>query len=108
MMILTVSTSHRADHAHDVFVRLPYSTVPEIVAANRAAGGHFFDRDTMRTFRTRIEVPVYGGRYFITSDVLNEDDGPTYSVRVASDAGHVRTAGNCAQHGGYRTLAEAE
>lgn len=89
---------------------MPYASVTEIRAANRAAGGHFFDRDTMRTFRTRVELrgKVIGGRYFLTSDVLNENDGPVYSVRVASDSGDVRTAGNFAQHSGYRTLAEAE
>lgn len=43
-------------------------TIPEIRAANAAAGGHWFARDTMRYFGTRVLPTVYsgpGGVYFV-------------------------------------------
>lgn len=46
-------------------------TVNAIKDANRAAGGHWFDPDTMRFFGTRVLAEVYqgpGGIYFVTSD----------------------------------------
>ena len=48
-----------------------FSTASEIKAASKAAGSHFFDRSTMRFFRSRILPTVYhgpGGCYFVTSE----------------------------------------
>lgn len=46
----------------------PFRTVDEIRDANRRAGDHFFDPDTMRSFQSRVLHGVYAGRFFITSE----------------------------------------
>ncbi len=46
-------------------------TISEIKAANKRAGFYFFERATLRFFRSRIERAVYegpGGVYFVTSE----------------------------------------
>jgi hypothetical protein len=46
-------------------------SVTEIQAAAKARGSHFFDRETMRFFRSRILPEIYkgsGGVYFVTSE----------------------------------------
>lgn len=46
-------------------------TIADIKAANRAIGGHFFDRDTIRFFASRVLDTVYegpGGVFFVTSE----------------------------------------
>ena len=70
-----------------------YTTIDQIKDANTAAGQYFFNADTMRFFRSRVESPVYGGRYFITSEQFVESLGKahkrTYTVRYAEDDGHI-------------------
>lgn len=44
-----------------------FKTMADVKRANKAAGGHFFDRDTVRFFNGRIEGGPYGGRYFVDS-----------------------------------------
>lgn len=54
------------------------STIDEIIDANRAAGRHFFDRDTMRCFRSRVLSELYkgpGGIFFITSEQFEDSQG---------------------------------
>lgn len=71
-------------------------TINRIQEEVSASGSHWFDRDSMRFFKTRIEPQVYqgpGGIYFVTSE-----KGPTeirlYSVRQYRPNGcHVDTVG---------------
>jgi hypothetical protein len=54
--------------------------------ANARAGFHFFSRDTMRFFASRIERPVYqgpGGIFFVTSEQqpTGRNTGPEYHPR---------------------------
>lgn len=56
-------------------------TVETIKAKNREAGQHFFDGDTMRFFRSRVEREVFegpGGVFLVTSEqfVMGEDTRP--------------------------------
>lgn len=75
----------------------PYKSIADIRAANAAAGFHFFERETLRFFDSRIERTVYGGRFFITSEQFHGSDGKSaprrYTVRVAHDDGSVTTMG---------------
>lgn len=51
----------------------------EVIQCVQATGSHFFDRDTMRTFNSRLHDPVYPakfGTFFITSE---KDRPMTYS-----------------------------
>jgi len=46
-------------------------TIQQIMTAHKQSGGHFFDKDTLRFFKSRILETVYqgpGGIYFVTSE----------------------------------------
>jgi hypothetical protein len=46
-------------------------TISQIKVANRQAGYHWFDKNTMTFFGTRVSIRVYEGRggiYFVTSE----------------------------------------
>lgn len=88
-------------------------TLAEIRRANRDAGKHFFGRETMRFFRSRVYAGMYGGpdspnTYFVTSEQFVPLSGPAesrmYTVRVARADGTCETFG---EFQAYRTLAEA-
>ncbi len=68
-----------------------FSSVQAIKAANKRAGGHFFDADTIRFWNSEIEPKVYGGKYFVTSEQFSEGDARRFSVREADATGKVRT-----------------
>jgi hypothetical protein len=68
-----------------------YTHTDQIVAANKAVGGHFFDASSMRLFRTRVYPDVYGGKYFVTSDFV-EEAGRGFTVRAITSQGQIRTA----------------
>lgn len=87
----------------------PFPTITAAKAANKAAGLHFFDKDSMRFFRSRIESKMIRGRYFITSEQFVGSDGTAdprrFTVRMVEDDGSVESVGNFQ---GYATLAEAK
>lgn len=53
-----------------------------------ANGGHFFDRDTMRFFGSRIESNLYKNRCFVTSDSNYDGSARYYNVRRFSEDFH--------------------
>lgn len=70
-----------------------YASVAEIKAANRAAGQHYFDKEAMRFFNSRIGRRVIAGRYFIDSTQFcarGECLPRRYSVCMADARGHVQ------------------
>ncbi len=83
---------------------MTYATISEVRAANAQLGHHWFDRDTLRFFHSRISTGVFGGRYFVSSE-----KGPgmarRYSVRIANDDGSIDTVGDFQQDA---TLAQAK
>lgn len=81
----------------------PHSSMASIRAANKAAGGHWFDKGTNRFFGSKVEGGPYGGHYFVTSEV-DPNGKKAYSVRFAADDGSVRTIGNFHS---YATKADA-
>lgn len=85
--------------------------INEICTANRAAGYHWFDSDTMRSFGCKVFGRVYqgsGGVYFVTQDSYAfDDDRKVYIVRVFNPAtGNVDTVGEIATDH-YATLVAA-
>ena len=46
------------------------------------SGSHFFDRDTLRFFRSRIGSKLYGGRLFVTSEQAGDDSPRRYTIRM--------------------------
>lgn len=83
----------------------PLADIDRIMAANRAAGHHFFDADALRFFNSTIHPRVYAGRYFITSEFYDEDHPEGFSLRASLDNGHVASIG---EFQGFASLEEAE
>lgn len=96
----------------------PWQTMKQFRAANKAAGQHYFDADTMRFFDSRVESDIIGGRFFVTSEQFHPSAGPStprgYSVHVAWNNGHVGTVGEFGgmhhddPRRGYATYEEAK
>ena len=70
--------------------------IETIAKANTDAGGHFFDERTISFFKAKVLPTVYGGKYFITSDVT--PDGKRYSVREALSSGLIKLVGERHAH----------
>lgn len=75
-------------------------TIEDIRKANASAGQHFFERATMRFFRSRILPAVYqgkGGIYFLTSEQFVPSSGipdaRKFTVRRFGPDGDCATAG---------------
>jgi hypothetical protein len=79
-------------------------TLTEFRKLNSDTGRHFFDKDAMSFFRSRIESGMIGGKFFITSEQFDADSPRFYSIRRANDDGSVTTLSQFQQ---YSTLAEA-
>jgi hypothetical protein len=70
-----------------------YTDMASVRAANQSIGNHWFDRDSMRFFNTRLESGLIAGRYFITSERMDENHARRYSVREALPDGSIDTIG---------------
>ena len=88
----------------------------EIIRANGQAGRFFFERDTMRFFRSRVcgstLVCGPGGVYFVTSEQFQGSDGVRdarrFTVRKFDPAdGDVTTAGQFQEHATQQGAAKA-
>jgi hypothetical protein len=67
----------------------------DVRKANREAGCHWFDKETMEFWKTRIESKLLKGGYFISSEEEWTFDGREgrrlYSARLAKPDGRVST-----------------
>ena len=87
-----------------------FYTIEQIKQANKASGHHWFSRDTMRFFGTRIMCRVFpcgDGALFVTSDRHpHRGDGwrRRYSIRQVDAAGGIQTVGG---FGAWCTRAQA-
>lgn len=75
-----------------------FSTIEDVIAANQAAGGHWFDPATLRFFRGRIETDLIDGRWFVSSEQNGEDAPRRYTVRAVASDGTVSTVGEYQAH----------
>lgn len=90
--------------AYEVEVRDWYWDIDEMAEDNRKLGQHWFDKDTMKYFKTRIYSSVRAGRYFITSEKRGwNDEARAYTIRECV-LGKVDTVGEFLA---YPTLAKA-
>lgn len=73
----------------------PYRTLADLRAANETAGMHFFDRKTMKFWKSRVESTLIRGRYFITSEdewcLDGRDPQRIFAVRYANDDASIST-----------------
>ena len=65
-----------------------FFTHDQIIDANKKAGYKFFDKSTMRFWKTRFCGRVYAGKYFVTSE-KQFGIGRVYSVRQVEEDGEV-------------------
>ena len=75
-------------------------TISDIKRKNKSTGHHFFDKDTLRFFKSVIFPTVYGDGYFVTRET-NPSGSTRYSVRKAESGGGIKTIG---EFHSYRTL----
>jgi hypothetical protein len=79
-----------------------YKTIADVKAANQAIGNHWFSRDTMRFFNTRIESKLLtrgsGRQFFITSERQDETKARKYTIREAMPDGNIDTFGEFQAH----------
>ena len=68
----------------------PFHSVSEMKRANADAGFHYFDRDTMRFFESKVESPPIAGRLLITSEKGPHGPRMFSVVGVADDGGTER------------------
>jgi hypothetical protein len=64
-----------------------FHTIEMMKRANENGGYHFFSRDAMRFFRSRIAPGVVHGRVFITSEQFDYASPRLYTVRAMRDDG---------------------
>lgn len=84
---------------------MSYKTIAEAKAANRANGWHFFDRSTMRFFRSKICSEILNGKYFVTSEQFEPSWPRLFTLRrINWETGDIITVG---EFQGYRTVKEA-
>lgn len=77
-----------------------YETIRDIRDTHARTGGHFFDRDTLAFFDSRIGDTVYGGRYFLTSEQFHGPEGSLprrWTIREALSDGSIVTVGTFQQ-----------
>lgn len=58
-----------------------FTSVSQMKVAVKNSGSHFFDHDTMRFFNSKIESPILSGRFFITSEYMEDPAEKRYTVR---------------------------
>ncbi len=73
----------------------PFKSMADVRTKNIETGRHFFDRQTMKFWKSRIETRLIDGRYFVTSEDEFAIDGRIpariYAVRYAEDDGSMKT-----------------
>jgi hypothetical protein len=77
-----------------VETKIGFKTLAEFRQFNKETGRHFFDRDTMWFWNSRVESGLIKGRYFITSeDSVSFQGTPEriFAVREANADGSVTT-----------------
>ena len=86
-----------------------YQSIADMKAMNVAIGHHFFDKETMKHWGSKIHGGVRHGCYFITSEPTAEINSTTrtYHARIMSKAGAIKSVGGDFGHGAT-TLAEAK
>jgi hypothetical protein len=84
-----------------------FRDIGQVRYANNQLGHHFFDRDTLRFFSSRVHDDLYGGRYFVTSERDESygsfgaawDGERRYTIRKANPDGSIETVGQFGQYG---------
>lgn len=69
-----------------------FKNIKELKEANKEAGYHFFSKEIMKFFASKIESNLYKNKTFITSEKKCFDDYTrVYSVRKANSDASIET-----------------
>lgn len=92
-----------------------FTTIQEIISANRKVGQRWFEPGTMAFFSSQIEPKVYQGCYFISSEQyelsdtesakITPADPRAWTIHTVTPGGWVSTIGEFQQ---YKSLQDAE
>ena len=74
------------------------TTIAQLRALAQRNGSHWFDRGTMRFFRTKIESGVIKGHYFITSEQSDDDRPRNFTIRSFDKEANIDTIGDFNKH----------
>lgn len=78
-----------------------FATLRDGIYANKENGYHFFDRDTLRFFGSRVHPRLYGD-YFVTSEHNFDRTERHYTVRRFTDEnGNVETVDGFQNYASY-------
>lgn len=58
-----------------------FNSVPDMKKTVKAAGSHFFDKDAMKFFNSKIETPLMSGSFFVTSEYRDDPAEKRYTPR---------------------------
>jgi hypothetical protein len=72
--------------------------VGQLKYLNESNGYHFFDKDTMRAFNSRIHSEIYGGCVFVTSEKQSYRHDRKYTVRIVHTDGSIETVSSFQQY----------
>ena len=95
----------RENHYYDAERERYNGGILGIQLANRDAGHHWFDAESLRFFGSRISESTFDGRYFISSELNFDGSARLYTIREAMSDGSIGDAGEGFQ--GYSTRAQA-
>jgi hypothetical protein len=67
--------------------------IDNVIARNKEVGGTFFDSRTVLYFKNKVHPTLYGNKYFISYDVM-EDDTKVYAIREVLASGLIKRVTN--------------
>ena len=69
-----------------------FKTISEVRQANKDRGHHFFSRETIKFFESKVESTLYKNQCFITSEKkCFSDNERVYAIRRARPHGSIET-----------------
>ncbi len=83
-----------------------FKNIAELRAANKAINHHWFDRETIRFFNSKIESKLHGGVYFVTSERF-DNEAKKFAIRKANPDGSVSTIGKMRDYATLEAALEA-
>lgn len=86
-----------------------YGSIAEIREANKAAGQHWFDKDTLRFFDGIVpeDQPIVHGRFFVSSEQFDSRSPRMHSLRYATAKAAINTVGEVQQFDSFDEAREA-
>ena len=92
------TTMHKDTKSHNVNIKVMsglgkvgnklFNSLSDLKSFHKEKGGHWFDRQTMKYFNTKIDSSLIGGKYFIYSNKMPLQDR-YYAIAEAQSSGNI-------------------